>query len=102
MNDVIDQLYKFFTLAEEKKLSTVSRVHMHPYGSFILCYDELKWEDGRDAILKSALTTPKYCMMTEDLSEHIDNYDIPERPTYITTPMGEIIKIQRDNLTYDF
>ncbi len=41
-------------------------------------------------------------MMTEDLSEHIENYDIPERPTHFTTPLGEIIKVQKENLTYEF
>jgi len=40
--------------------------------------------------------------MTEDLSEHIENYDIPERPTHFTSPMGEVIKIEKDSLTYDF
>ncbi len=67
LNDIIDQLARFFKLAKNGK-SSVSRVHTHPYGSFILCYDTSKWEDGRNAIIKSALTTPKYCMMTEDLS----------------------------------
>ena len=101
LNDIIEQLARFFKLAQSGK-SSVSRVHTHPYGSFILCYDTKKWENGRDAIIKSALTTPKYCMMTEDLSEHIENYDIPERPTHFTSPMGEVIKIEKDSLTYDF
>jgi len=102
LNDIIDQLSRFFKLVQDKKLSSVSRVHTHPYGSFILCYDESKWEDGRDAIVKSALSTPKYCMMTENLSEHADNYEIPERPTHFTSPMGEVIKIEKDKLTYKF
>lgn len=101
LNDIIDQLAKFFKLAKERQ-SSVSRVHTHPYGSFLLCYDESKWQDGLDAIVKSALTTPKYCMMTDDLSLHIDNYDIPERPTHFTTPMGQVVKIEKHNLTYDF
>ena len=37
-----DQLFK---LAKEKNLP-LSRVHMHPYGSFLMCYDTTKWEDA--------------------------------------------------------
>jgi len=59
---------------------------MHPYGSFILCYDHNKWEDGFESIIKSSLTTPKYCMMAEDLSDHVENYDIPERPYQFANP----------------
>ena len=51
-----------------------------------MCYDTNKWEDARDAIIKSALVTPKYCMMTESLSDHITNYEIPERPMQIANP----------------
>ena len=93
LNEILDQLDRFFKLSKYKSLSSVSRVHIHPYGSFVLCYDQTKWEDGRDAIIKSALSTPKYCKMTENLSEHVDNYDIPERPQFFTSPMGEVIKI---------
>ncbi len=101
LDQTIDQLAKFFKLVKQKG-SSISRVHTHPYGSFILCYDASKWEDGRDAIIKSALSTPKYCMMTEDLSSFIDNYDIPERPSFFTSPMGEVINIDRQSLTYQF
>ena len=77
---------------------------MHPYGSFLLCYDVNKWEDGRDAIIKSALVTPKYCKMTEDLSEHLNNYEIPDRPLRFANPgkLGEFIEVTRENLTYEF
>jgi hypothetical protein len=85
LEEILEQLKTFFKTVEEQNLS-ISRVHMHPYGSFILCYDKNKWEDGRDAIIKSSLTTPKYCMMTDDLREHVENYDIPERPLYIANP----------------
>jgi hypothetical protein len=83
----------------------VSRVHFHPYGSFIMCYDHNKWEDARDAIIKSAMATPKFCLMTDKLEEeHIDNYDVPERPLYFANPerIGEVIPVRRDNLTYEF
>jgi hypothetical protein len=51
-----------------------------------MCYDHNKWEDAKEALIKSALATPKYCKMTEALSDHIDNYDIPERPEYFANP----------------
>ena len=60
LNDILNQLERFFNLSKSR--SSVSRVHIHPYGSFLLCYDEAKWSDGRDAIIKSALSTPKYCV----------------------------------------
>lgn len=68
---------------------------MHPYGQFILCYDTSKWEDGYDSIIKSSFVTPKYCKMSEDLSEHIENYDIPERPYQFANPQdnGEVIEV---------
>jgi len=47
----------------------VSRVHLHPYGSFLMCYDTSKWEDAREAIIKSAMVTPKFCKMTDRLRE---------------------------------
>ena len=43
--------------------------------------------------------------MTERLEEeHLDNYDVPERPLYFSNPMkfGEVIPVRRDNLTYKF
>ncbi len=78
LTEILDQLNRFFTLSRDR--SSVSRVHIHPYGSFVLCYNESLWEDGRDALIKSALSTPKYCKMTDALADYVDNYDIPERP----------------------
>lgn len=66
LNDILESLAKLFRLAKAKG-AKLSRVHTHPYGSFIMCYDERKWADGEAATIKSALTTPKYCMMAEDL-----------------------------------
>ena len=40
----------------------ISRVHLHPYGSFFMCYDTNKWMDARDAIIKSSIAVPKYCL----------------------------------------
>jgi hypothetical protein len=41
-------------------------------------------------------------MMTENLGDHVGNYDIPERPKYFTSPLGEVIPIEKENLTYSF
>ena len=52
-----------------------------------MCYDHSKWEDAREAIIKSAMATPKFCVMTDKLEDHhIDNYDVPELPQYLTNP----------------
>ena len=40
--------------------------------------------------------------MTENLEDYADNYDIPERPKFFTSPSGEIVKIEKENLTYSF
>lgn len=62
LDEILDQLKKFFNVVNEKKLN-ITRVHLHPYGSFFMCYDKHKWVDAKDAIIKSSLTTPKYCVM---------------------------------------
>lgn len=40
----------------------ISRVHLHPYGSFLMCYNTNKWQNAKDAIIKSSLAVPKYCI----------------------------------------
>lgn len=80
-------------------------MHLHPYGSFLICYDKSKWEDAHDAIIKSAMVSPKFCMLTDKLEEeHLDNYDVPDLPKFFANPKnpGEVIPIRRDNLTYSF
>ena len=104
IEEILEQLKLFFEMAKEQNLH-VSRVHLHPYGSFIMCYDHSKWEDAHDAIVKSAMATPKFCKMTDYLlEEHIENYDVPERPKKFANPSkpGEFIPIERGNLTYKF
>lgn len=104
IEQILGQLKRFFEISKEKSLP-ISRVHLHPYGSFIMCYDRTKWHDARDAIIKSSLATPKFCLLTDKIEdEHLDNYDIPERPKYFVNPsnLGEVIPVKRDNLTYRF
>jgi hypothetical protein len=54
-----------------------------------MCYDTTKWEDARDAIIKSALTTPKYCGKADSLESQIHNLLIPEIPAFIKHPLKE-------------
>jgi hypothetical protein len=69
-----------------------------------MCYDKNKWEDAREAIIKSALVTPKYCVMNENLLEHLENFDVPQIPLSFIHPSKpyERIWTTKDNLTYNF
>ena len=58
--EILTQLKTFFTKQAELGLD-ISRVHLHPYGSFFMCYNSKKWTDARDAIIKSAMAVPLYC-----------------------------------------
>ena len=57
---VLEQTNELFKQAKEKELP-LSRIHLHPYGSFLMCYDNSKWEDAADAIIKGSIAVPKYC-----------------------------------------
>lgn len=65
MSEIIEQLKRFFEIVKVNNLS-ISRVHLHPYGSFFMCYDTNKWEDAKESIIKSSLATPKYCVMSDN------------------------------------
>mmetsp|Transcript_29834 Transcript_29834/g.45533 ORF Transcript_29834/g.45533 Transcript_29834/m.45533 type:complete len:133 (+) Transcript_29834:1428-1826(+) len=85
----------------------ISRVHLHPYGSFFVCYDKTKWTDGRQSIVKSSMAIPPYCMdptKTTDLDSVLDNFHIDNLPEYFDHPMDEDekIKVHQGTLTYDF
>jgi hypothetical protein len=58
---ILEQTARFFEV-QHKYGVDISRVHLHPYGSFILCYDTDKWEDGYDSITKAAVVTLEYCL----------------------------------------
>lgn len=66
--EVIDQIKDFFEIVKEKNLP-LSRIHLHPYGSFFMCYDVNLWDDAKEAIIKSSLVSPKYCIMSENLED---------------------------------
>lgn len=42
LEQVLELTKEFFKVAAQKQMN-VSRVHLHPYGSFLICYDQSKW-----------------------------------------------------------
>ena len=84
----------------------ISRVHLHPYGSFFMCYDTSKWQDARDAILKSSIAVPQYCLNPENrdsIEEQLDNFSLGDLPEYFDHPnKRERVYLRNDTLTYDF
>lgn len=69
-----------------------------------MCYDKNKWDDAKEAIIKSALATPKFCVMNDNIIEEIENFDVPEIPLSFIHPSkpDERIWVKKENLTYDF
>lgn len=53
----------------------LSRVHLHPYGSFMICYKKDIWDVANDAIIKSSIALPKYCLRQHDGSTPTDWHD---------------------------
>ena len=86
----------------------LSRVHLHPYGAFLMCYDTSRWEDAYDAIIKSSIIVPKYCQMGSQGDsgshwlENLGDYEVPNLPKEILLPSEEVISVTEDSLTYDF
>ena len=84
----------------------ISRVHLHPYGSFFMCYDTNKWHDAKDAILKSSLAVPKYCLNPyNDELKDMRNFEIAsDLPKSFNHPnrKGEMIHVNKGQLLYDF
>lgn len=80
--DIIKQLKEFFEVSKSLK-NEISRVHLHPYGSFFMCYDPNKWEDAKEAVIKSALAVPHYCVKPGekiDLVEEAEKFELLEMP----------------------
>ena len=73
---ILHQLKEFFAKQKKQGLD-ISRVHLHPYGSFFMCYDTSKWHDAKGAILKSSLAVPKYCHNPQKSEMgDIDNFEV--------------------------
>ena len=73
-----------------------------------MCYDQTKWTDAKDAILKGSIIMPIYCKEGTDYNSAqnwaSDAYDfeIPDLPTIIALPNGKVVTVSEDSLTYDF
>jgi len=83
-------------MAREKNLP-LSRLHLHPFGGYILCYDKNKWSDGYDAIVKSSLAGAKYCLShlpQSNWADYHSNFDFEIPPTI------DNVQTTADNLTY--
>jgi hypothetical protein len=106
LDQILLQIEELFAHAKKNK-QRLSRVHTHPYGSFLICYDKKKWQSAEDAIIKSSISVPKYCLRDQDGNtprdwvKYSDNFDIPEMPSVIHVG-GEAIYTNDQTLTYDF
>lgn len=110
-DQIIGDIKELFKVQEERGMD-ISRLHIHPYGSFFMCYDTRKWEDAREAILKSAVALPKYCVNGPSNIDLDDKYledttiqemfDIDPIPRQINHPFkkGEFIETNKNTLTY--
>lgn len=106
LDQVLRQINEIFEQSRRQGLK-LSRVHTHPYGSFLICYDQSKWESAEDAIVKSSIVVPKYCLRDQDgntpadWAKQVSNFEIPSLPSQINTAQ-EPIFVKKDTLTYDF
>ena len=107
--DILSQIDEFFKKQKERGYD-INRIHLHPYGSFFMCYDKSKWNSAKDALLKSALVVPKYCKSgpfrdSQHVSEEeLLNFETGDMPEYFINPSKphEKIHVSRDKLDYSF
>lgn len=105
--DILNQMKEFFEVQEKEGLD-INRVHLHPYGSFFMCYDKNKWHSAHDAIIKSSIAVPKYCVAGPEHhelgEESLNNFEISDLPQSFEHPnrAGEVIEIKKETLTYNF
>lgn len=108
-NEILKDVRTFFKLQKEKGLD-ISRLHLHPFGSFLMCYDTSKWSDARAAIIKSSLAVPKYCIKGPESSkmwvtdQDFSTFGVDSMPKEFEHPSipGHKISTSKDSLTYDF
>lgn len=73
-----------------------------------MCYKKDKWTDAKDAITKSAMVLPMYCLKNEDGSTPKDwlqqgqMFEVTPRPKQIKLPSGEVIPVLKEKLDYSF
>ena len=94
LQDVLERTDDLFKQSKKRNMP-LSRVHLHPYGSFLMCYDEAIWEDAQEAIIKGSIAVPKYCQSGSKgfggldwIDNHIEDYEIGELPAEINLPNG--------------
>lgn len=98
IDEVLEDTKHLFSLAARQNLP-LTRVHAHPYGSFLMCYHTDRWESAAEAIIKSSIVLPMYCQRNEDGSvpenwlEMSDIYEIPPRPKHIVLPNKTVLDI---------
>lgn len=96
-------------MAKEKSMP-LSRVHLHPYGAFLICYDQSKWHDAYEAIIKSSIVVPKYCLRNIQGETPLDWFrqdDVYEIPAYLSSlelPFdgSEPLEMDKESLTTHF
>ena len=76
LGKVIQLTDELFRQAKEKNMP-LSRVHMHPYGSFLMCYDTSKWQNAETALIKSSMTLLKYCLR-DNLNNVPEGWELTE------------------------
>lgn len=85
INVVVQETQQLFRQSKAKGLP-MSRAHLHPHGFFLICYDNTKWADAYEAIIKSAMVIPKYCARQgaeyNDWAALTEILEIPPLPEY--------------------
>lgn len=54
-----------------------------------MCYDKNKWHDAKDALIKSSIAVPRYCLNPnneQDIESQLDNFEIGELPVSFSLP----------------
>lgn len=98
-NEILKDVKAFFRIQKERGLD-INRLHLHPFGSFLMCYDTSKWKDARDAIIKSSLAVPKYCIKGSESSklwvtdEDFSTFGVDSMPKQFDHPSktGEVVQ----------
>lgn len=83
----------------------MSRAHLHPHGTFLICYDRNKWADAKDMIIKSSMVIPKYCARQgaedNDWSKMAEIIEIPPIASNFEIN-GKKTHMSKDKMDYKF
>lgn len=73
-----------------------------------MCYEKKRWNDAADAITKSSMVLPMYCLKNEDgttpedWASQSEMFEVAPRPKKITLPSGEVVFVEKEKLDYKF